>query len=639
MIFRGAQTQGSDTLPFLASPLKFLLHYIAVRRWSFALLTLVVVAGASSSVGVQYAMKMMIDAMTASAQAPAPVYVALGLFVGLVALENGLLRASAMLLAKLTTLSGVRIRLDMFGYLTGHQMSFFQNERAGSLGHRVGALTGSFNALVHRILIEITPPLIAFGGAVMIFLTIDPWMAAILTVVFLAVSAALVVIGLKGDAYHKEFARQAGNSGGELMDVIGNIWSVKAFAARKRETQRLRAMFEREGAAQRRGWFFVERVRAMHDVVLVILVGSVLAWSIHRWSAGLITVGDVVVISTMTFRMLNGSRDMAMALIDTSQQFSYLAETLDVIGVPHTLSDKPGARALHRRDGSVAFENVTFGYDPHRPVLHDVTVEVPAGQRVGIVGASGGGKSTMLQLFQRLHDPQTGSVLVDGQEIDTVTQDSLHEALAVVPQEVMLFHRTVMENIRFGRPDATDEEVYRAAEAAHCADFIRLMPNGYDTVVGERGTNLSGGQRQRIGIARAFLKDSRIVLLDEATSALDTEAEIEVQEGLDALMKGRTVLAVAHRLSSVVTFDRILVVENGRIVEDGHPLRLLREGGAFRKLWALQAEGLEQPIDDEEVATNRWLTLVPSAGAGLAAARRTEAQWRASLMQLITNRG
>jgi ATP-binding cassette, subfamily B, bacterial len=220
---------------------------------------------------------------------------------------------------------------------------------------------------------------------------------------------------------------------------------------------------------------------------------------------------------------------------------------------------------------------------------------VPAGQRVGIVGPSGAGKSTILQLFQRLYDTQAGSVLVDDQAIHEVTQDSLHEAVAVVPQEVLLFHRSIMENIRFARPDATDEEVRRAAEAAHCDTFIRDMPDGYNSIVGERGTNLSGGQRQRIGIARAFLKDSRIVLLDEATSALDTSSELEVQQGLDALMQNRTVLAVAHRLSTVVSFDRILVVEDGRIVEDGPPLKLLKEGGAFQQLWALQAEGLEDP--------------------------------------------
>ena len=593
-------------MSFLASPGRFLAHYMAVRPLGFSLLAAIVVAASASSVGVQYAMKLLIDAMTAHAPQLTHVHFALAAFVALVAMENILLRVSVVLLGRISTASGVRIRLDMFDYLTGHQLSFFQNQRAGSLGHRVGALTGSFGALIHRILMEIVPPLIAFTGALIIFVTIDVTMAVVLALCFVAVSVTLMVIGLRGDAYHKEFARQAGDSGGELVDIIGNIWAVKAFAARKREGERLRGFFQKEMVAQRRSWFFVERIRALHDVALVLLVGGTLLWAIGRWTSGVISVGDVVVISTMTFRMLNGARDMAMAMIDTSRQFSYLSETLEVIGVPHTLTDAPDARPLQRKDGSVRLDSVTFGYDPRRPVLHDISIKVPAGQRVGIVGPSGAGKSTILQLVQRLYDPQTGRVLVDGQAIHGVTQDSLHETVAVVPQEVLLFHRSVMENIRFARPDASDEDVRRAAVAAHCDEFIRQMPHGYDSIVGERGTNLSGGQRQRIGIARAFLKDARIVLLDEATSALDTGSELEVQQGLDALMANRTVLAVAHRLSTVVSFDRILVIEDGRVVEDGPPLSLLRKGGAFRELWALQAEGLEQTIiqiDREPVRT------------------------------------
>ncbi|MET0307632.1 MAG: ABC transporter ATP-binding protein [Sphingomonas sp.] len=615
-------------MPFLANPVRFLAHYVASRPLGFALLTLVVVLGASSQVGVQYAMKLLIDAMTGPAHAPGQVHVALIAFVGLVAIESGLLRASAALLCRMTVSTGVRIRLDMFDYLTGHQLSFFQNERAGSLGHRVGALAGSFSALIHRLLMEITPPLIAFAGALVIFLSIDVTMAIVLAIIFVGTSVVLVSLGMRGDAHHKAFARQAGNSGGELVDLISNIWAVKAFAAHERERERLRGHFEKEASAQRRGWFFVERIRGLHDIALIFLVGGTLFWAIGRWSAGTITAGDVVVISAMTFRMLNGSRDLAMALIDTSQQFSYLGETLDIIGVPHAIADMPGARRLRPSEGSVRLEEVTFGYDSHRPVLHEISIDVPAGQKVGIVGPSGAGKSTILQLVQRLYDTQSGRILVDGQAIDEVTQDSLHEAVAVVPQEVLLFHRSILENIRFARPDATDAEIRRAAEAAHCDAFIQQMPQGYDSIVGERGTNLSGGQRQRIGIARAFLKDARIVLLDEATSALDTGSELEVQQGLDALMANRTVLAVAHRLSTVVTFDRILVVEEGRVVEDGPPMQLLREGGAFRRLWALQAEGLEQPI-----AESRPAILLPMPGPPRAPnwARR---RWRGGVSKL-----
>jgi ATP-binding cassette, subfamily B, bacterial len=579
---------------FLRSPARFLIHYVAVRPWTFLLLGGLVVAASASSVGVQYAMKLLIDAMTRVGSVSIGVYGALGLFIALIVLESALQRGGAFLLGNTTVKSGIRIRLDMLDHLTGHQMPFFQRQRAGSLGHRVGSLAGIFGALIHRLLMEVTPPIIAFFGALIIFLTIDWKMAAVLGSVFLAVTVVLVRHGLKGHVHHREFAEQAGVVGGELVDLIGNIWVVKAFAARGRELDRLRRFLKDEAAAQRRGWFFVERVRGLYDIAMAALVAGTLIWAINRWSAGAVTTGDVVVITTMTFRMLHGARDLAMALIDTSQQFSYLSETLDIVGVPHTLTDAPDAKPIEPGPGTVRFENVGFGYDPARPILTDMSFDVPAGQKVGLVGPSGAGKSSILQLVQRFYDAQSGQVLVDGQRVDAVTQESLNQAIAMVPQEVMLFHRSIMDNIRFARPDATDDQVRRAAEAAGCHDFIAELPDGYDSIVGERGTSLSGGQRQRVGIARAFLKDSRIVLLDEATSALDTESELAVQAGLERLMVGRTVLAVAHRLSTIADFDRVLVIERGRIVEDGAPQHLLmREDGEFRRLWMLQAQGLE----------------------------------------------
>lgn len=582
-------------MPYLRSPFRFLLHYIRVRPWTFLLLGLLVAGSSVSSIGVQYALKLLIDAMTGSDRVRAAVYTFLGVFLALVVVESALQRAAALTLGHATVVSGVDIRLDMVDYLTGHQMPFFQNQRAGSLGHRVSGLAGIFGAIVHRLLQEVTPPLIAFVGAMIIFVSIDPGMALVLGIVFVIVTVVLVALGLQGHVHHKAFAEHAGTVGGELVDLIGNIWVVKAFAAHRRELSRLQGFLDDEASAQRRGWFFVEQMRGLHDLALAILVGGTLIWAIGRWSAHAISTGDVVVISTMTFRILHGSRDLAMALIDTSQQFSYLRETLDIIGVPQTLSDAEHAARLRVGEGRVELLHVTFGYDPSHPVLHDLSLVIPAGQKVGIVGPSGAGKSSLLQLIQRFHDPQGGHVAIDGQDIREVTQESLRDALAVVPQEVMLFHRSVMENIRFAKPDASDEEVYRAAQTAGCDDFIRRLPHGYDSIVGERGTNLSGGQRQRIGIARAFLKNARVVLLDEATSALDSESELEVQNGLEALIENRTVIAVAHRLSTIAGFDRVVVLVDGRVVEDGPPQHLLRQkGGAFRQLWVMQVEGLDR---------------------------------------------
>jgi ATP-binding cassette subfamily B protein len=283
---------------------------------------------------------------------------------------------------------------------------------------------------------------------------------------------------------------------------------------------------------------------------------------------------------------------MALSLVDLVQHFGLIEDTLRVIGQRQTVRDVDDAPVLARRGGAVEFRNVVFSYGKAGEALHDINIEIPAGQKVGIVGPSGAGKSTLVHLLQRLYDIDSGSIWIDGQNIHEVTQDSLRQSLAVVPQEINLLHRTVMDNIRFARPDATDEEIFRAAKAAHCEKFIHGLSDGYDTVVGERGTKLSGGQRQRIGIARAFLKDAPIIVLDEATSALDTESEMEIQRSIVELMHDRTVIAVAHRLSTLSNFDRVIVVERGQIVEDGKPAELRKRGNLFDRMWRLQAEGL-----------------------------------------------
>jgi ATP-binding cassette, subfamily B, bacterial len=435
------------------------------------------------------------------------------------------------------------------------------------------------------------PPCTDFVGAVIILATIDWRMAAALTT-FVGIGACgIALFGERGRPLHQAYANQASYVGGELIDVVSNIWAVKAFSGRTREKARLADKFAVEAHAQRKSWVYLEKTRFVHDVCLWLMAGSMLTWAVFLWSIGQVTPGEVVVVSALTFRILHGSGDLAFAFIGTTQHFAFIAETLRVIGQPHGVSDAPHARPLINLSGSIAFEDVSFAYSDGRCVFEHFNLQIPAGQRIGVIGPSGAGKSTLVGLVQRLDDVQKGRVSIDGQCVTGVTQDSLRAAIAVVPQEISLFHRSVMENIRYGRPDASDEEVVAAARYAYCDEFIRALPKGYDTPVGERGIKLSGGQRQRIGIARAFLKNAPILLLDEATSALDTESEIVIQHALTELMRGRTVLAVAHRLSTLYSFDRIIVLVDGCIVEDGSPLELRSRGGTFDTLWRLQAEG------------------------------------------------
>jgi ATP-binding cassette subfamily B protein len=333
---------------------------------------------------------------------------------------------------------------------------------------------------------------------------------------------------------------------------------------------------------------YIEGIRVLHDLGLWLMAGAMLAWTLYLWSKGQVSPGDVVLTVTISFRILHGSRDFAFNLVNASQFIARIAESIQVIGESHSVVDRPGARPLVHLGGGIEFENVEFSYPGGNRVFDDFNLRIEPGQRVGLVGPSGAGKSTLIGLVQRLADVDGGRILIDDQDIRVMTQDSLRAAIAVVPQDISLFHRSVLDNIRYARPEAMNDEVLAAARAARCDDFIRALPEGYGTIVGERGTKLSGGQRQRLGIARALLKDAPIVVLDEATSSLDSGSEIEIQRALEVLMRGRTVLAIAHRLSTVAKFDRVIVLQHGCIVEDGSPADLRRRHGWFDHMCRLQ---------------------------------------------------
>ena len=586
-------------IPLQDRPMPFLFRYISVRPWLFGGLLLVVVGAAACAVGVQYGMKLIVDAMTVGERQAAAVWGPLALFMGLIAAESGLWRLGGLLGCRAVVWTSVAIRLDLFSHLTGHAMRYFADHFSGSLGNRISQTAQSTQTILSTLTWNVLPPVVDFLGAVLVLTTID-WRMALALVAFVAVVAAMILLfGARGRPLHQRYAEESARANGELVDVVQNVWTVKAFSARIRERDRLAREFQSESDAHRASWMYVEKTRVFHDVALWIMAGSMLAWAILAWRAHNITPGDVVVISALTFRILHGSRDLAFALVGMSQHFGAIAETLRVIAKPHDVLDPPEGRALVPAGGEVVLEEVDYRYPSGRPLFRDLSLRIPAGQRVGLVGPSGAGKTTLVALIQRLDDVQHGRILIDGQPITEVSQDSLRERIAVVPQDIALFHRSVIDNIRYGRPEASDEEVIAAARLAYCDDFIQELPEGYNTLVGERGVRLSGGQRQRLGIARAFLKDAPILILDEATSALDTQSELEIQLALANLIRGRTVIAIAHRLSTVIGLDRVVVLADGKIVEDGAPATLRRAGGVFQKLWQLQAEGFE----DESVST------------------------------------
>ena len=578
-------------------PVAFLWHYICARPWHFGGLLLLIVGAATCAVAVQYGMKLLVDAMAQGStnRGAADVWFPLGLFIGLIVVENVFWRLGGWLGCRTVVASVVDIRVDLFKHLTGHPMRYFTEHFAGSLGNRISALGQAAGAIYGGLAWKIVPPIVDFIGAVVVLLTVD-WRMAVALILFVAIVAALITgFGIRGRSKHQRFAAQSARVGGELVDAVSNVWTIKAFSARDREAERLANEIGYEAKAQRRSWMYLEKARVIHDICLSLMAGGMLVWAISLWVDGSVTSGDVVLVSALTFRILHGSRDLALALVDTTQQIGAIDDTLRIIVQPHGLEDSETVLML--AEGDITFEDISFGYPKRGMIFEHLNLHIPAGQKVGVVGPSGAGKSTLIQLLQRLDDVQAGRILIDGQDVRSVSQNSLREKIAVVPQETALFNRTIRENIRYGRPEASDEEVVEAARRAFCDGFIRELPQGYDTLVGERGVMLSGGQRQRLGIARAFLKDAPILILDEATSALDTQSEGEIQAALNNLVHNRTVVAVAHRLSTLASFDRIIVLRNGLIIEDGAPMDLRNRGGAFEALWRMQAEGFRHEPD------------------------------------------
>ncbi|WP_120997275.1 ABC transporter ATP-binding protein [Stutzerimonas urumqiensis] len=572
----------------------FLWHYVRRRPWHFGGLMALIVGAALCAVAVQYGMKLLVDAMAGAGEnrGAANVWWPLWLFLGLIVVENLFWRLGGWLGCRTVVASCVDIRVDLFRHLTGHPMRYFTEHFAGSLGNRISAVGQAAGAIYGGLAWKIVPPIVDFLGAVVVLLTVD-WRMAVALIGFVLVVALLITgFGIRGRSKHQRFAAQAARVGGELVDAVSNVWTIKAFAARDREAERLAHEIGYEAHAQRRSWMYLEKARVLHDICLSLMAGGMLVWAIRLWLGGSVSAGDVVLVSALTFRILHGSRDLALALVDATQQLGAIADTLRIIVQPHGLDD-PDTRLL-LAEGDIRFEGVRFAYPGRGQVFEQLDLTIPAGQKVGIVGSSGAGKSTLINLLQRLDDVHGGRILIDGQDIRSVSQDSLREKIAVVPQETALFNRSILENIRYGSPTASDEEVYEAARHAFCHAFIQELPQGYQTMVGERGVMLSGGQRQRLGIARAFLKNAPILILDEATSALDTQSEAEIQAALNQLVQGRTVLAVAHRLSTLASFDRIIVLRQGAVVEDGSPQALRELGGEFDRLWRLQSEGFQR---------------------------------------------
>jgi ATP-binding cassette, subfamily B, bacterial len=566
---------------YAASPFAFVLRYIRLRPISHAVILTAVLVAVGCSVCTQYGVKFLVDTLSNGENAAA--WTAFFLLGALIAADNLLWRVAAWTANYAFVGVTGDLRRDLFSHLMGHSPSYFSERLPGMLTSRVTATSNAMFTAENMFMWNVLPPCVATVAAIALVLTISAPMAATLAVIAGIMVCVMFRFAAAGRPLHHDFARKAAAVDGEMIDVVNNMSLVRAFGGLLREHRRFDATVNREMAARRRSLFYLEKLRIFHAVVTVLLTLGLVAWAIMLWQRGQATTGDVVLACTLALSVLNATRDLAVALVDITQHIARLSEAVATLLIPHELRDDPQAAPLVRRGASLKFEDVDFTYPDGQRIFSDFSLSILPGERVGLVGHSGGGKSTLFALMQRFYDVQGGQILLDGQNIARVTQESLRAAMAIVPQDISMFHRSVMENIRYGRPEATDDEVMQAAFAARC-DFIEQLPQGMQTIVGDRGVRLSGGQRQRIAIARAFLRDAPLLLLDEATSALDTESEEAIREALGHLMNRRTVIAIAHRLSTVRNFDRIVVLQTGRVVQDGPPDVLMRRDGLYRQL-------------------------------------------------------
>ena len=504
---------------------------------------------------------------------------------------------------------GTLIRWRAHGHVLRQSVGWFENDFAGRIANRIMQTPPAAGEAVFQVFDAITFALAYVVGALIMLGQADARLMVPL-VLWLGLYGLLIRWTIKRVGPASKAASDARSLvTGRVVDSYSNIHSVKMFAHHDRELD-----FAREAIEQARETFATEmRIFTIMDVALVILNGlliaAVVGWALVLWMQGAASVGVVAAATALTLRLNAMTGWIMWALTSFFRQLGVVAEGLETIAQPITVVDKPGAPALALTDGLIEIEDLSHHYGRGAGGLNAVSLNIRPGEKVGLVGRSGAGKSTLVKLLLRFYDVEQGRILIDGQDISAVTQDSLRSQIGMVQQDSALLHRSIRDNILYGRPEATEEQMIAAARKAEAHEFIQTLqdPNGrtgYDVHVGERGVKLSGGQRQRVTLARVILKDAPILLLDEATSALDSEVEAAIQQTLYGMMEGKTVIAIAHRLSTIAHMDRILVMDQGRIVEEGTHDALLAKGGLYAGFWARQSGGFlkTDDADDTEAA-------------------------------------
>jgi ATP-binding cassette, subfamily B, multidrug efflux pump len=586
----------------------FLWHFARQARWLFAALFVVELLVALSDSSVPWFMGRVVTMVT---KLPPDRFFAEGwpwlVGMGIVVL---IVRPAIMLTRYLITNQAIAapftglIRWQSHWHVVRQSWAFFQNDFAGRISNRVMQTGPSVRSTLTATISTLWYILVYGASAIALTAHADAWLALPLVLWFTGYAALLVFFVPRMRERSKVSSIARSTLMGRIVDSYTNILTVKLFARAREEDQYVRDAVDTHVdlflASQRLLTVF----GALLDGLNALLIAGSGALALLLWRYGEVEVGAIAMVLPLTLQLSNMSRQIALRITEIFEDVGVVLEGMLTIAQPLQLPDPEDARALNVHAGRIDFKNVSFGYGRATGVLQNFNLTIHPGEKIGLVGRSGAGKSTVVNLLLRFFHLESGAILVDGEDISGLTQESLRSQISVVTQDTSLLHRSISENIRYGRPEATDEEIERAARLAHANEFIVELEDwqgrrGYEAHVGERGVKLSGGQRQRIAIARVILKDAPILVFDEATSALDSEVESAIQSSLGTLMQGKTVIAIAHRLSTIAQMDRLVVLEHGRIVEQGSHRELIAHNGHYAALWRRQAGGFLDAPDME----------------------------------------
>lgn len=579
--------------PLPETPLKFILFFLAPYGWYFFGLLLIALLWSIDASLEPYIVKLMIDVLEYTpkeenynliSQLKLPIL----LFIFLRIFINFINRLFDYFSLKIMPNFNKDIVIRLAKYIQKHSHSYFQNHFGGSIVSNIQIVADTSESILDTVIHKFIYPFFSLLLFKVTMSSVNPILGLIFlcwSLIFISVSYFL---SFRVYTLSKEFSEKYTTLVGKLIDSITNILAVQLFARRKYEINLLKSISQSKvDKFQELRWAELKRNAAM-EMMASALIGILMYYLILQRQERKISIGDFALICTLSLSIIDIIWDISRNYIHFIGNIGKCTQALKIIRMPYEVKDAPDALPLNVTQGIIEFKKVFFRYEKHRYFFKNISIKINKNERVGIVGHSGSGKTTFVNLILRLFDLESGSILIDGQDIKNVTQDSLHQNISFIPQDPLFFHRTILENIKYGNLDAEETEVIAAAQKAHADQFIKTLPQGYHTLVGERGSKLSGGQKQRIAIARVILKNSKILILDEATSALDSETEHYIQESFDKLMKNKTVLVVAHRLSTLIKMDRIIVFKEGKIVEEGNHKDLLQKKGIYENFWNMQ---------------------------------------------------